>query len=197
MSRDWLSVYVGILQRPKYRRLSIEARAALFHVWCLAGGQNPEATWPALDDLTDQVELDGWAANATAVLAELIERGWLDVDAEGRVLVHDWDDHQLAGTIASRRAYEADRKRDWRRQRRENALPPAPPSPVEREVTATVQMSPNVPESPGHVRDTPRGIVPSEGECRVCGGHLTDKELSRVGPGWIEHAEHPPEWATA
>jgi hypothetical protein len=39
------------------------------------------------------------------------------------------------------------------------------------------------------------GIVPSEGPCRVCGSHLTDKDLSRVGPGWIEHSKHPAEWS--
>ena len=36
--------------------------------------------------------------------------------------------------------------------------------------------------------------VPSEGPCGVCGGHLSDTEPCRVGPGFIEHSEHPPEW---
>jgi hypothetical protein len=152
MSRDWLAVYVGILQRPKYRRLSIEARAALFHVWCLAGGQSPEATWSTLDDLTEQVELDGWTTNATAVLAELIERRWLDVDVDGRVLVHDWDDHQLAATNAARRAYERDRKRDWRRAKPE-PLSPAPLSPdttgSSQGQHTTTQVSPNVRDTSG------------------------------------------------
>lgn len=33
------------------------------------------------------------------------------------------------------------------------------------------------------------------GECRICGGWTSDKELVRVGPGWIEHAEHPDDYA--
>lgn len=39
-------------------------------------------------------------------------------------------------------------------------------------------------------------IVPTEGPCQVCGGHVTDKEPCLVGPGWIAHAEHPKEWAS-
>jgi hypothetical protein len=171
MSRDWLAVYVGILQRPKYRRLSIEARAALFHVWCLAGGQSPEATWPTLVDLTEQIELDGWAANATDVLAELIERRWLDVDAEGRVLVHDWDDHQLAATNAARRTYERDRKRDWRRAKPE----PLSPALLSPDITGstqlqdtTTQVSPDVRDKSGtNGDDHPRKLRPLEGTALV------------------------------
>ena len=40
------------------------------------------------------------------------------------------------------------------------------------------------------------GIVPSEGPCRVCGGYLIDTE-GRVGPGWIEHTAHPPQWTAS
>ena len=45
MSRDWIAAYTTTLRKPKYRRLTISARAALLHVWLLAGGQDPEATW--------------------------------------------------------------------------------------------------------------------------------------------------------
>ena len=38
-------------------------------------------------------------------------------------------------------------------------------------------------------------IVPTEGPCRICGGHVRDSETGvRVGPGWIEHPEHPDDW---
>lgn len=34
--------------------------------------------------------------------------------------------------------------------------------------------------------------VPTEGDCRVCGAHLNDTDvMAKVGPGWIEHTEHP------
>ena len=55
MSRDWLAAYTGVLSRPKYRRLSIPARAALFHIWLLADAQTPEATWPSREDLADSL----------------------------------------------------------------------------------------------------------------------------------------------
>lgn len=40
-------------------------------------------------------------------------------------------------------------------------------------------------------RQTDLRAVPEAGDCRVCRGHVTDKEDVRVGPGWIEHAVHP------
>src|SRR5690348_2489346 len=114
MSRDWLAVYVAVLGKAKYRRLSIPARAALLHVWMLAGGQAPEATWRDRGELADVLDLDGYSIE---VIDELLARGWLDVDVDGRILVHDWDDHQFAASEAARQAYERDRKRDWRRLR--------------------------------------------------------------------------------
>lgn len=114
MSRDWLAIYGAMLGKPKYRRLSIPGRAALFHVWLLAGRQDPEATWTNRDELADVLDLDGFPPD---VLEELVARRWLDVDPAGRVLVHDWDEHQLAATKAIGRAYEADRLRAWRRRK--------------------------------------------------------------------------------
>ena len=146
MSRDWLAVYTGILGRPKYRRLSIPARAALFHVWLLAGAQAPEATWANREELADVLELDGYPAD---VIDELLLRRWLDEDPGGRILVHDWDHWQLAAAQAIQRAYEADRKGKWRRARTEAApLSPAPLSRQKQDIT-----SHDITESPGHVRD--------------------------------------------
>jgi hypothetical protein len=71
MSRDWLAAYTGILGRAKYRRLSIPAGAALFHIWLLAGGQAPEATWRSREDLADSLDLDGYPAD---VIDELLLR---------------------------------------------------------------------------------------------------------------------------
>lgn len=172
MSRDWLAVYTSVLGMPRYRRLSVPARAALFHIWMLAGGQSPEATWRTAADLGEHLELDGFPDD---VLDELQTRGWLEFDDDKRILVHDWDDHQLAATNAVRRAYERDRKRDWRRAKEHNPLPPTPPSP---DITATQQGAPQrqhntgVPECPGPVRDkaelTPLQASVEAAWCRIC-----------------------------
>jgi hypothetical protein len=205
MSREWYAVYVGMIGRPKYRRLSLEARAALFHVWCLAGGQTPEATWRSVEEFLEVLELDGYPA---AVFDELVDRMWLDVDTDGRVLVHDWDQHQLAATNSARRIYERDRKREWRRSKpggEANPPPPAPPSPDITGATqaqdTTTQESPNVPDAsrgvPGvrSVRVNGRSNVPTEGECDVCGGQVRDTDYgAKVGPGWIAHGEHPDDY---
>ena len=214
MSRDWLAVYVGILHRAKYRKLSLESRAGLLHVWCHAGTQTTEATWPDRRALQELLELDGYPPS---VVDELIERTWLDVDEGGRILVHDWDQWQQAATKAAQDAYEADRKRDWRRRVRQrdqqpksvggDPLPPAPPSPDIKGSTQldekTTQESREVPDKSRDVPDARpipmngRAKVPTEGPCRTCGGHLTDTDYgARVGPGWIEHSEHPKEWAS-
>lgn len=232
MSRDWLAAYCGILGKPKYRRLTIPARAGLFHVWLLAGGQMPEATWPSRDELADALDLDGYPVD---VLDELITRQWLDVDETGRIVVHDWDDWQLAASRSARAEYERDRKRAWRRSTRPdpadelNPLPPAPLSPdsdkTGTQQDKTRQVSPSVrdlsgtpkgrtpskgPDEPSKERTNGRGkssltrvgsiaagMVPTSGPCRICGGNLTDKDPCKVGPGWIEHSEHPAEWAAA
>lgn len=151
MSRDWLAAYCRILGQPKYRRLSIPARAGLFHVWLLAGAQTPEATWPSRDALADALDLDGYPLD---VLDDLIARQWLDVDGTGRVVVHDWDDWQLAATRAARIEYERDRKRDWRRRNRVDAAAPPSPAPLSPDKTetpqhTTTQVSPIVRDTSG------------------------------------------------
>jgi hypothetical protein len=111
MSRDWHAVYAAVLDAPKYRLLSIEAKAALAHVWMLAGRRSPEASWPSITALAEILELDGFPPR---VVEELRDRRWLDCD-EGRVFVHDWDEHQMAASAAIRKTYEAARKAEWRR----------------------------------------------------------------------------------
>lgn len=152
MSRDWIAAYVSTLGRPKYRRLTLPARAALFHVWLLAGGQDPEATWPSMADLVDVLELDGYPA---PVVSELVEREWLDIDDRGRILVHDWDQHQLAATNAARRAYERDRKADWRRAKPgTEPVDPLLPAPSSPDITGSTQLHDNTTQVSPNVRDT-------------------------------------------
>lgn len=204
VSRDWIAAYASTLRKPKYRRLSIPAKAGLFHIWLLAGGQEPEATWPNRTELEEMLVLDGWGdatdrqvfGSAQGVVDDLLASGWLDLDDEGRVLVHDWDQWQLAATGAARRAFERDRKRDWRRRKEEaEARPGLPPAPPSTDITATqhVQHNTDVPKRPGRVRDK-RPAPPQEGACRTCGEFVHDTDPGvQVGPGWIGHIAHPVE----
>ena len=112
MSRDWLAVYVHAQDKAKFRRLSPRGRGALLTVWLLAGTESPEAQWRSRDELEELLILEGFDCDD---LAELVDERWLDIEPDGTVLVHDWDEHQLAATKAIGQAFEAARKREWRR----------------------------------------------------------------------------------
>jgi hypothetical protein len=149
VTRNYVAVQAVLPHRPKFRRLSIPGRAALFTVWCDGTSRTPEAIWKSHAELADVLDLDGYGPD---VLAELIASGWLDELDDGRLAIHDWDEHQVAYSRDVTRAYEAARKFDWRNRR---TLPPTPPLREEGEVRlGKVRVSPNVPKRPGHVRDT-------------------------------------------
>ena len=67
----------------------------------------------------------------------------------------------------------------------------------------TVPTYPTVPSRPSEnaraiERTNGSTIVPTEGPCRICGGLVLDTESNiRVGPGFIEHGEHPDDWVRA
>jgi hypothetical protein len=154
MTRNYLAVHAAMTRRAKFRRLSIPARAALFTVWSDALTRTPEAIWPNRAELLDALDVDGYGPD---VLAELEAAGWIDNLPDGRPAVHDWDEWQLAYDQQATRTYEAARKRDWRHRspRAGQPSPPAPPLPREgKGIEGKVRESPNVPDGPGHVRDT-------------------------------------------
>jgi hypothetical protein len=147
MSREWLALYCGILNKPKYRRLSPAGRGALLHLWALAGAQNPEATWDSRAELLDAFELEGFEAGN---VDELIALRWLDLELDGTLTVHDWDVHQLAASKAIQTAYEAARKRTWRRTK----IAPLPPTPSNPDTTGHDTTGQYI--GPGHVPDKSR-----------------------------------------
>ena len=57
------------------------------------------------------LELDGFSESDCDAL---FAGGWLETDSQGRVWIHDWDEHQRAYDENTTRAYEAARKADWR-----------------------------------------------------------------------------------
>jgi len=170
-------------------------------------------SWRAGERLTlDEAAPAWWLEPTDEVRANLEVVGLLD--AEGRIPEKAFESwyRPAEKRYAQRREAGSRGGRATARQRVDSppsATPPATPSATagEAATAATALAQPTVhpssrPSSPPasangsrpHERTTLR--VPTEGDCRVCGGHATDKEAVRVGPGWIEHDEHPAAWAT-
>lgn len=126
--REWMAIYSVMSTKTKYRRLSVDARAALLHLFATAGWQTPEATW-GVEELQDVLRLEGIDP---AAVEELRTRRWLDTVGDGTVGLHDWDQHQEATTRTVRAEYEASRKREWRRRASSpsssSPRPPLPPT---------------------------------------------------------------------
>jgi hypothetical protein len=126
MSRDYFAVFTKLFRTAKFRRLGESAKLTLIYTWAVAGDETPEATWRDRATLRDAL---GFYGRPAEDVDELLAAGFLDEHEDGMVEVHDWDDHQLAASKTIRDAYEASRKREWRRQAREPraGTPPPPP----------------------------------------------------------------------
>ncbi|MEX2136219.1 MAG: hypothetical protein WEB29_04550 [Chloroflexota bacterium] len=167
MTRTWLAIYTAMLVRPKYQRLSPIGRGALLHVFMLAGFQSPEATWDDPEELRESLVLAGFPEGA---LDELIGLRWLQIEG-GALVIHDWDEHQWAATIAARREWEAARKREWRH--RKAAPPPAPPTSQNNNNTTQHK-------GPGHVPDMSQTPTVNEvvGEYQRLFGFASEKKVA-------------------
>jgi hypothetical protein len=131
------------------------------------------------------------------------------VDDELRIPEHAWSEWYLVASTRRQLGRDRQHRADVNRGRvRPDELdevdvpsPGPPSSSVSTGSAQAVQESQAGPASdlaPVHrwTNGGPNGTgtttkVPSEGHCRDCGGWLTDQEACRVGPGFIEHAEHP------
>jgi hypothetical protein len=129
--RDWFAVQCRLVRLPKFRRLSDDAQLTLFYVWAIAGDETPEATWRTTEDLLLALQvhgrnpamLVGARAQGAGAIEELRAGGWLDSLEDGRLAIHDWDDHQVYASREIKNAWEAARLRKWRKARQ--APPPA------------------------------------------------------------------------
>lgn len=165
MSREWAAVYSAMLTKPKYKRLSAMGRGALLHAFLLAGMQRPEATWDP-EELRETLILDGFPEG---VYGELLGLGWLELE-DGVALLHDWDEHQYAATLEVKRTWEAARKREWRKKKREVATVGFPTVRGDQR-PATPSPTPLTPETEHH--NTPQDIGP---------GHVPDMSRTQVAP---------------
>ena len=98
------------------------------------------------------------------------------------------------GAAHQRREVNAGRQRAWRHGRETVSTPYVLVTNRDDEIVTTGQDRTGQDSRGGAGGKSPtngRISPPTDGECRVWGAFLTDKDLCRVGPGWIEHAEHP------
>jgi hypothetical protein len=196
--RDWYSVECRLFRESKFRRLSDDAQLALFYIWGLAGDQSPEATW-SVDDLSAALEMHGRnPAVIPDTIAELRGRRWLDTLEDGTLAAHDWDDHQYAASKEILNAWEAARKKRWRKSKAATAQ------------DRTGQDNTGQDIGPVHVPDksrtstdgVPRGNGDIRTTCPTCGDLVNDKDTNvvvrdhggqlahRVCPGMV--ATEPP-----
>lgn len=201
-----MDISTDIHDDPKFRRIQRRrpdhVAPAFLAYLALLGECWQERERLALDE-------DTWPITITydpEVIATMIGVGLLTDDR--KITESAWAEY-VAPALAR---IAAERER-WRRNKADaRGRDKAGPTPVRADTTRTPRGVPTEsatagpgragPTEPGpgrtngsrpHERTTEQ--VPSEGDCRVCGGHVTDKQAARVGPGWIEHAEHPEEWA--
>ncbi len=100
-------------------------------------------------------------------------------------------------TFANWIGVAARRREEWAEKKRAQRLSSVSGTPSA--VRGTPRDGRRVPTGQVQVQDRTGGVQggngtlapPTDGECRVCGSWMTDKDLCRVGPGWIEHSEHP------
>ena len=193
MSRAYAAVFISILTRPKYRKLSPAGRGALLHLLALSGTQDPEATWDSRDDLLDSFELEGFDASH---VDELIALRWLDLQADGSLITHNWDVWQIAASADIRRKYEASRKQEWRRTQK--PLLPAPSSPERGGKDRLGKGSPGqVPDMSG-TTNVSGDIHPSENDVSMSGGEcpvIDPTALSGIVKPIVSPLPKPGKWA--
>ncbi len=77
------------------RLLDISRAQAIGHLnlmWELTMGEAPQGDIGKIPDQDIEDDCD-WSGESGALVAAMLEVGWLCHDAEYRLLVHDWDDH--------------------------------------------------------------------------------------------------------
>ena len=137
----WISVYQEV-DGPKLRKLKkalgsskAEALGLLNFLW-FWGMNNADETGMVLeaeiDDITDAFS-GTTDIPADKIANALVETGWLDIDEDGRICIHDWDTWQEEWYAAKRRRlHNAEKKRRERAAERAKGMPeePRPPEGV-------------------------------------------------------------------
>ncbi len=110
---DWFKVQSNAWMNEKVRSLSPAALRVLLFSWCMASGNETKGHVPG-----------SWLPLLEAkpkLVAELLEVGLWHQNGAGYV-IHDWEEHQAeAVSFEARRRSEAERQKEIRRRKREEA----------------------------------------------------------------------------
>ena len=87
---DWLRYYVKTLESRKVQELEPVLFKAWINLLCVA--RIYDGVFPSCDEIGFRLRCS--AEQAGRWLAELIARGFIEADSEGRTVPHDWDEHQ-------------------------------------------------------------------------------------------------------
>lgn len=89
----------GVIDHPKFARLKVKIKANksttlgyLETLWQFVGRYTPQGNVGKYSDEEIEAWLE-WDGEEGALVAAFIACGWIDVDDEHRLLIHDWDDH--------------------------------------------------------------------------------------------------------
>lgn len=109
MPMRWFRVYAGLLNNPKFQRLSDALKVLLLNLWCVAAERDGIIP-PSPADLAFLVRSDRAAVERG--LDDLRTAGFLD-DTDGGLQPHDWNEHQFVSDTSTGRVKEhRKRKRD-------------------------------------------------------------------------------------
>ncbi len=102
----WFRFYSEALQDPKVQALRPELFKAWINLLCLASDQDDRGSLPPLANIAFVLHIT--PNRAERIVAELVDRGLVDEDDDGRRRMHAWDERQAGGDSG------ADRMRRYR-----------------------------------------------------------------------------------
>lgn len=111
---EHIRLMTNLSEHPKWLDTSHLGRSVLIALWCYCGRNETDGHVP---DAAARRE-----GLTTKVAGQLTELGWIHRNGVGWY-VHDWEDHQITveemeAARERRRAYEAERKRDYRARKK-------------------------------------------------------------------------------
>lgn len=184
----FLAVDVAMLRHPKtmrLRRLLQDSRAALYVIelwaWCSEYAKDGDLTDFAAEEIEGGI---GWTLDAGKLYAALRDAGFIDFTEDGRVLVHDWDNHQ--GKWIAKMEAERTRLKDWRAGRRKSDKPEPHPAQELVETVITDGVQPELPLRTSTVRVREQYATPNVRD------NLTKPNLTKPKNGSCGEVAEPP-----
>lgn len=123
--------FKGHRKRKKLRRrIGDRADSYLIDLWLTVALDRPDGrlTGWTVDDIADSC---GWEGESEKLFKALVDAGWIDVDDDGVMSVHDWQEHQSWACNAKARSEKARKAAEKRWESRNGGKDPLPQKPEE------------------------------------------------------------------